>query len=94
MVYTNFDFTPLLLPESRNTVKEKVPIIIRLPALYSVGVTGFEPATTRPPGAYFMICIFCIYLIFSMFFIDYQLFNFYKFSSVLMVFTQNVVDLL
>ena len=52
MVYTNFDFTPLLLPESRNTVKEKVPIIIRLPALYSVGVTGFEPATTRPPDAY------------------------------------------
>ena len=50
MVYTNFDFTPLLLPESRNTVKEKVPIIIRLPALYSVGVTGFEPATTRPPA--------------------------------------------
>ena len=49
MVYTNFDFTPFLLPESRNTVKEKVPIIIRLPALYSVGVTGFEPATTRPP---------------------------------------------
>ena len=52
MVYTNPDFTPFLLPESRNTVKEKVPIIIRLPALYSVGVTGFEPATTRPPDAY------------------------------------------
>jgi ABC-type multidrug transport system permease subunit len=86
MVYTNFDFTPLLLPESRNTVKEKVPIIIRLPALYSVGVTGFEPATTRPPGAYFMIYVFCICLIFSMVFIDNQLFNFYKFSSVLMVF--------
>ena len=32
--------------------------------------------------------------IFSIVFIDYQLFNFYKFSSVLMVFTQNVVDLL
>ena len=65
------------------------------PTLYlPVGVTGFEPATTRPTGAYFMICIFCIYLIFSMVFIDYQLFNFYKFSSVLMVFTQNVVDLL
>jgi len=57
-------------------------------------MTGFEPATTRPPGAYFMICIFCIYLIFSIVLIDYQLFNFYKFSSVLMVFTQNVVDLL
>ena len=59
-----------------------------------VGVTGFEPATTRPPGAYFMIYVFCICLIFSMIFIDNQLFNFYKFSSVLMVFTQNVVDLL
>jgi len=51
-----------------------------------VGVTGFEPATTRPPGAYFMIYVFCICLIFSMVFIDNQLFNFYKFSSVLMVF--------
>jgi ABC-type multidrug transport system permease subunit len=59
-----------------------------------VGVTGFEPATTRPPGVYFMIYVFCICLIFSMIFIDNQLFNFYKFSSVLMVFTQNVVDLL
>ena len=59
-----------------------------------VGVTGFEPATTRPPGVYFMIYVFCICLIFSMVFIDNQLFNFYKFSSVLMVFTQNVVDLL
>lgn len=28
-----------------------------------VGVTGFEPATTRPPGAYFMIYVFCICLI-------------------------------
>ena len=55
-----------------------------------------KPERTRLhlSGAYFMICIFCIYLIFSMVFIDYQLFNFYKFSSVLMVFTQNVVDLL
>uniref|UniRef100_UPI0026EA9E6B hypothetical protein n=1 Tax=Phocaeicola plebeius TaxID=310297 RepID=UPI0026EA9E6B len=59
-----------------------------------VGVTGFEPATTRPPGVYFMIYVFCICLIFSMVFIDNQLFNFYKFSSVLMVFAQNVVDLL
>ena len=57
-------------------------------------MTRFELATTRPPGAYFMICVFCICLIFSMIFIDNQLFNFYKFSSVLMVFTQNVVDLL
>ncbi len=64
------------------------------PSFSPVGVTGFEPATTRPPGAYFMIYVFCICLIFSMIFIDNQLFNFYKFSSVLMVFTQNVVDLL
>ena len=32
--------------------KEKVPIIIGLPALYSVGMTRFELATTRPPDAY------------------------------------------
>ena len=41
-----------------------------------------------------MIYVFCICLIFSMVFIDNQLFNFYKFSSVLMAFAQNVVDLL
>jgi hypothetical protein len=77
----------------RKEMKKELSINLT-PSFLPVGVTGFEPATTRPPGAYFMICIFCIYLIFSMFFIDYQLFNFYKFSSVLMVFTQNVVDLL
>lgn len=41
-----------------------------------------------------MIYVFCICLIFSIVSIDNQLFNFYKFSSVLMVFAQNVVDLL
>lgn len=58
-----------------------------------IGVVSDE-LNTPLPGAYFMIYVFCICLIFSMVFIDNQLFNFYKFSSVLMVFAQNVVDLL
>ncbi len=48
---------------------------------------------TPPRGLFYDICI--LYLFdFQHDFIDNQLFNFYKFSSVLMVFTQNVVDLL
>ena len=77
----------------RKEMKKELSINLT-PSFLPVGVTGFEPATTRPPGAYFMIYVFCICLIFSMVFIDNQLFNFYKFSSVLMVFAQNVVDLL
>ena len=62
--------------------------------LFASCTGNFDELNTHPPGAYFMIYVFCICLIFSMVFIDNQLFNFYKFSSVLMVFAQNVVDLL
>ena len=31
---------------------KKASTIIRLSMLFSVGMTGFEPATTRPPDAY------------------------------------------
>ena len=32
--------------------KQKASTIYRLSMLFPVGVTGFEPATTRPPDAY------------------------------------------
>lgn len=34
------------------TKSKKASTIIRLSMPFSVGVTGFEPATTRPPDAY------------------------------------------
>ena len=81
----------------RNVVREKKKELSLLLNSFIFNSRGDWIRTsdhTPPPGAYFMIYVFCICLIFSMVFIDNQLFNFYKFSSVLMVFAQNVVDLL
>ena len=59
-----------------------------------VGMTGFEPATTRPPGACLNRLCFCIYLIYNYVISDNQQFKFYNFSSISMILSQNVVDLL
>jgi ABC-type multidrug transport system permease subunit len=74
--------------------QKKASTIIRLSMLFPSRGDWIRTSDHTPPGAYFMIYVFCICLIFSMVFIDNQLFNFCKFSSVLMVFAQNVVDLL
>lgn len=73
---------------------KKASTIIRLSMLFTSRGDWIRTSDHTPPRAYFMIYVFCICLIFSMVFIDNQLFNFYKFSSVLMAFAQNVVDLL
>ena len=39
-------------PTNRPTAKEKGPTVFDRQAIPSVGVTGFEPATTRPPDVY------------------------------------------
>ena len=39
-------------PTNRPTAKEKGPTVFDRQAFPSVGVTGFEPATTRPPDVY------------------------------------------
>ena len=58
--------------------------------LQPVGVTGFEPATTRPPGANFKSLKFSISLIFRFYAIGNQMFIFYEFSSFCWRFRKNV----
>ena len=55
-----------------------------------VGVTGFEPATTRPPGANFKLSYFSISLIFRVNITECQMVIFYEFSSFCWQFRKNV----
>jgi len=56
-------------------------LIINILPLLPVGVTGFEPATTRPPGADFKSSYFSISLIFRTYTTEHQMLIFYWFSS-------------
>ena len=58
--------------------------------LQPVGVTGFEPATTRPPGANFKLSYFSISLIFRINITECQMVISYEFSSFCWQFRKNV----
>ena len=55
-----------------------------------VGVTGFEPATTRPPEDNFKLLYFYISLIYRINITINQMLNFYNFSSIYCRFPKNV----
>ena len=50
MVYTNRSFGTILGLIPRVCKNKKASITVRLPMPYSVGMTRFELATTRPPA--------------------------------------------
>jgi hypothetical protein len=64
------------------------------PSFLPVGVTGFEPATTRPPEDNFKLWYFYICLIYRSNIAINQMLKFYNFSSIIYCFSKNVVDLL
>ena len=73
----------------RKEMKKELSINLT-PSFLPVGVTGFEPATTRPPGANFKLSYFSISLIFRVNITECQMVIFYEFSSFCWQFRKNV----